>query len=70
MISGKRVIASPALAAVKEAIYQITMASIDPPLGGPAVAALARRATNAIGQLKRADLGPSDLVSLLRLKVD
>jgi NADH dehydrogenase FAD-containing subunit len=70
MISGTRVIASPALAAVKEAIYQITMASIDPPLAGPAVAALARRATNVIGQLKRADLGPSDLVSLLRLKVD
>jgi NADH dehydrogenase len=32
LVAGRRVLASPALAAAKESIYQLTMAQLDPPL--------------------------------------
>ena len=47
-VSGDTVIAAPALAALKEAVFQTTMAQIDPPLGADAFwGARARLATAA-----------------------
>jgi NADH dehydrogenase len=43
MIAGRRVVASPALAAAKEGVYQVTMAQFDPPLGGESLRRLGRR---------------------------
>jgi len=43
LIAGRSVIASPALAAAKEAVFQVTMAQIDPPLDGGALRGAARR---------------------------
>jgi NADH dehydrogenase len=43
LIAGRSVIASPALAAAKEAVFQVTMAQLDPPLGGDALRGAARR---------------------------
>lgn len=43
LIAGRSVIASPALAAAKEAVFQVTMAQLDPPLGGDAFRGTARR---------------------------
>lgn len=36
-MSGRTVIASPKLAALKEAVFQVTMAELDPPLNVPAL---------------------------------
>jgi NADH dehydrogenase FAD-containing subunit len=44
LVSGKSVVASPALAAVKEAVFQVTMAQIDPSFGAAAV----RRGTSRL----------------------
>ena len=43
LVAGRSVLASPALAAGKEAVYQVTMAQIDPPLDVPALGQLASR---------------------------
>jgi NADH dehydrogenase FAD-containing subunit len=43
LVAGRSVLASPALAAGKEAVYQVTMAQIDPPLDGSALGQLASR---------------------------
>lgn len=43
LIAGRSVIASPALAAVKEAVFQVTMAQLDPPLGSESFGSAARR---------------------------
>jgi NADH dehydrogenase len=43
LIAGRSVIASPALAAAKEAVFQVTMTQLDPPLGGDALNDAARR---------------------------
>jgi NADH dehydrogenase len=43
LIAGRAVIASPALAAAKETVFQVTMAQLDPPLGGDALRGAARR---------------------------
>lgn len=43
LIAGRSVIASPALAAVKEAVFQVTMAQLDPPLGSESLGSAARR---------------------------
>jgi len=51
LVSGRSVIASPALAALKEAVYQVTMAEIDPPLNAPAVRELTTRLTTAARRL-------------------
>jgi NADH dehydrogenase len=48
LIAGRSVIASPALAAAKEAIYQVTMAQLDPPLGGDALRSTARRLAGSV----------------------
>ena len=37
LVSGRAAIASPRLAALKEAVFQVTMAQIDPPVGVPAL---------------------------------
>jgi NADH dehydrogenase len=55
LIAGRSVIASPALAAAKEAVFQVTMAQIDPPLGGDALRGAARR---FVGTARRRLLSP------------
>jgi hypothetical protein len=44
LIAGRTVVAVPALAAGKEAVYQLTMAQIDPPSSAKALAPLVVRA--------------------------
>jgi NADH dehydrogenase len=55
LIAGRSVIASPALAAAKEAVFQVTMAQLDPPLGGAALRGAARR---IVGSARRRLLSP------------
>lgn len=55
LIAGRAVIASPALAAAKEAVFQVTMAQLDPPLGGDALRGAARR---FVGTARRGLLSP------------
>lgn len=55
LIAGRAAIASPALAAAKEAVFQVTMAQLDPPLSGDALRGTARR---LIGTAKRRRLSP------------
>ena len=43
LVAGRSVIANSTLAAAKEAVYQVTMAQIDPPLSAPALGQLAGR---------------------------
>jgi NADH dehydrogenase len=43
LIAGRRVVASPSLAAAKEGVYQVTMAQIDPPRGSESLRGLSRR---------------------------
>lgn len=43
LVAGRRVLASPSLAAGKEAVMQLTMAQLDPPVGADALGGLARR---------------------------
>jgi NADH dehydrogenase len=51
LLAGRSVLASPALAAGKEAVYQVTMAQIDPPLNAPALGHLAGRVIGAAERL-------------------
>ena len=51
LVSGRTVIATPALAALKEAVFQYTMAQIDPPLNAPALGDLAGRLASASRRL-------------------
>jgi NADH dehydrogenase len=51
LVSGKSVVASPALAAAKEAIFQVTMARIDPSFGATAVRRGASRLARAAEKL-------------------
>lgn len=44
LVAGRAVVANPAFAAGKEAVYQLTMAQIDPPTSAPALRPLASRA--------------------------
>jgi len=55
LIAGRSVIASPALAAVKEAVFQVTMAQLDPPLGSESLGSAARRLA---GTARRRSLSP------------
>jgi NADH dehydrogenase FAD-containing subunit len=57
LVSGRRVIASPGLAAIKEAVFQLTMAEFDPPLNAPALQQLAARLTGAAKRLAPPILG-------------
>lgn len=43
LVAGRSIVASPGLAAAKEAVFQVTMAQIDPPVGADALRALASR---------------------------
>lgn len=47
LAAGRSVVASPSLAVGKEAVYQVTMAQLDPPLGSGALRGAARRFTGA-----------------------
>jgi NADH dehydrogenase len=51
LVAGRRVIASPTLAAAKEAVMQLTMTSLDPPFGGAQLADLFGRIGGAIDGL-------------------
>jgi NADH dehydrogenase len=51
LVSGRTVIASPALAALKEAVFQVTMAEIDPPLNPSALGQMTDRLRTAATQL-------------------
>jgi NADH dehydrogenase len=55
LVAGRSVIASPTLAAAKEAVYQLTMAQLDPPLGSDALRGAARR---FVGTARRRLLSP------------
>jgi NADH dehydrogenase len=50
LVAGRSVVANPALAAGKEAVYQVTMAQIDPPSN---VQALGQLASRVIGVTRR-----------------
>jgi NADH dehydrogenase len=50
-VSGRTVIASPGLAALKEAVFQVTMAEIDPPLNASALGQMTGRLRTAATQL-------------------
>ena len=51
LVSGKSVVASPALAAAKEAVFQVTMARFDPSFGAAAVRRGASRLVRAAEEL-------------------
>jgi len=51
LVSGRTVIASPGLAALKEAVFQVTMAEIDPPLNASALGQMTGRLRTAATQL-------------------
>lgn len=51
LVSGHTVIAAPVLAALKESVFQITMAQIDPPTGATAVRSLTARLATATEEL-------------------
>ncbi len=53
LLAGRSVIASPALAALKEAVYQVTMARFDPPLGAASIRSLARRLDRSVSVPRR-----------------
>ena len=50
LVSGRSVIASPTLAAAKEAVFQLTMAQFDPPASAAALRALTGRVVRAVGR--------------------
>jgi len=51
LVSGRSVIASPSLAALKEAVFQVTMAEIDPPFNAAALGQMTGRLRNTARQL-------------------
>ena len=51
LVSGRSVVASPALAAAKEAVFQVTMARFDPSIGATAVRRAAARLGRAAEEL-------------------
>ena len=69
LVSGRAVIASPALAAVKEAVFQLTMAQIDPPFNAPARRALATRLIGATGKLALPTLAADTRARLRRFAI-
>ncbi len=58
LVTGRSVVASPAFAALKEAVYQYTMAEIDPPLNAPALGDLAGRLAGASRRLAMSSRRP------------
>ena len=65
-VSGDTVIAAPALAALKEAVFQITMAQIDPPSSAGALWAARARLTTAAEKMALPTL--TSLEAVLRLR--
>jgi NADH dehydrogenase FAD-containing subunit len=61
--------AGTALAAVKEAIYQLTMAQLDPPSGAAALAALGDRLTHGLAASLPLMVSPRRLLRLSRVRV-
>jgi NADH dehydrogenase len=57
LVTGRGVVASPALAAAKEAVLQLTLAQLDPPLRPAALAGLTARLAGAAGALALPALG-------------
>jgi NADH dehydrogenase len=57
LVSGRSVIASPGLAALKEAVFQVTMAEIDPPLNAAAIGQVTGRLRAAVRQLAVPTIG-------------
>jgi hypothetical protein len=51
LVSGSTVVSSPLLAAAKEAVYQLTMARLDPPAGGGAICRVQDRAGQVLARL-------------------
>jgi hypothetical protein len=51
LVAGRRVLASPALAAAKESIYQLTMAQLDPPLAPATLRAATNRLRRGASQV-------------------
>jgi NADH dehydrogenase len=49
LVAGRSAIASPRLASLKEAVFQLTMAQIDPPLNAPALRQLSGRLDSMLG---------------------
>jgi len=66
MVAGRTVVASPALAAAKEAVYQLTMAQLDSPLRAGAVQSATRRLAAAAGRLALPALSSRDTRRRLR----
>ena len=60
-VSGRRVIASPGLAALKEAVYQYTMAEFDPPVS---IAAVRETATRLTGAARKLGISRRDSLSI------
>jgi NADH dehydrogenase FAD-containing subunit len=66
MVAGRTVVASPALAAAKESVYQLTMAQLDSPLRAGAVRSATRRLAAAAGRLALPALSSRDTRRRLR----
>jgi NADH dehydrogenase FAD-containing subunit len=66
LVSGRSVIASPALAAVKEAVFQVTMTQFDPPLGSASLRKLGTRLGGVAAKLALPTLASSELRAALR----
>ncbi len=68
LVAGDRVVAAPALAAAKEAVFQITMARLDPPTDLRALYNLRRRALGALARAATYN-GVTDLMRFLRVRL-
>jgi NADH dehydrogenase len=66
LVSGRSVIASPGLAAVKEAVFQFTMAEFDPPLSAPALQDLTARLAGARKKLRLPTIASAEVRAGLR----
>jgi NADH dehydrogenase len=59
LVAGRSVIANAALAAAKEAVYQVTMAQTDPPLDAAALGQLAARVAGTTRRLSLPGRAPA-----------
>jgi NADH dehydrogenase FAD-containing subunit len=65
LVSGRSVISSTALAAVKEAVFQVTMAQFDPPLGSASLRKLGTRLGGVAAKLALPTLASGELRAAL-----
>ncbi|TFH28537.1 MAG: pyridine nucleotide-disulfide oxidoreductase, partial [Myxococcales bacterium] len=71
LVSGARVIASPLLAAAKEAVFQATMLGLDPPHGLGAIGRLQERGGSGLARLFAVGDEPwTDLARTLSVRID